>query len=100
LGDAVTLAGQRAGVSEYELRVLPPPKTLVNLICEMLGMEPADGDAESGVFRAWLPADWVEATARRLGAARAGCLGRLLQRIELLGRENVLTVMPYEVHWP
>ena len=33
-------------------------------------------------------------------ASSKASLGRLLQRIELLGRENVLTVMPYEVHWP
>ena len=54
------------------------------------------------LFRSWLPADWVQATARRLDSNRAACLGRLLQRVELLvlGQENVLTVMPYEVHWP
>jgi len=100
LGDAVAMAAERAGVSEYELRVLPPAKTLANLICEMLGMEPAGGGAGVEMGRAWLPADWVQATARRLDSSRAACLGRLLQRVELLGRENVLTVMPYEVHWP
>ncbi|HUW84992.1 MAG TPA: signal peptide peptidase SppA [Phycisphaerae bacterium] len=100
LADAVALAAERAGVSEYELRVLPPPKTLVNLICEMLGMEPAGGGAGVDVGRSWLPADWVQATARRLDNSRAACLGRLLQRVELLGQENVLTVMPYEVYWP
>ena len=66
----------------------------------MLGMEPADGGAGVAMGRAWLPADWMQEAARGLGAARAGRVGRLLQRIELLGRENVLTVMPYEVHWP
>jgi protease-4 len=100
LADALVRAAEKAQVVDYEIRVMPPPKTFVDVFQELLGLS---NDEEAS---ATLPAlerrllVQVQPIAAQLNHQQLACLARIMQRIGLLFSENILLVMPYELCWP
>ncbi len=107
LEDTIKFAGQRAGLGEYEIRVIPEPPNIFDLLMggrdkdeEYLttpismrlgvGQTPL-GLAELPLVRAMLP------TIARIDPLRAKAILRSLQRIELVHSEGVVMMMPTEL---
>ncbi|MFQ6048308.1 MAG: signal peptide peptidase SppA [Phycisphaerae bacterium] len=101
LDAAIRLAAQRAGLVEYDIRVMPRPRTIFDLLREAIGL---GEEGRLGSLATAARARPIEPLARllagRLGRTQIGAVGRILQRIELLDREHLLTVMPQEICWP
>lgn len=102
LEDAIKFAADEANISEYDIRVLPKPKTFLDLFMHGLGAD-EDGDDTGAVVaaRQWPIAtpgmEMLAPVLKQLGAARAKMIARFLMRLDLLGREHVLTVLPTEM---
>ncbi len=102
LDQAIRAAAAKAKVTDYEVRIMPKPKTLFDYIGEMLGMESGDEDASKRSGAELLP--WLRGLAGvegiaalgRLAPSQTRALVRMLMRIELLRDEAVLTVTPEE----
>ncbi|MCH8316861.1 MAG: signal peptide peptidase SppA [Planctomycetes bacterium] len=98
LEDAIRFAARRASLGEYEIRVIPEPPNIFDLLSgnrdadEFFGsssvLKPALLD--SPPFRTLLP------VIAKLDPLRAKAVVRALQRIELIHREGVVTIMPTE----
>jgi protease-4 len=103
LPESIQFAASKAKLTDYKIRIMPKPKTLIDYINEAFGMEDEEEDislrARPDLLQ-WLKADptlaGVIPAARRLAPEYLGCLVRMLWRIELLRREPVLTVVPDE----
>ena len=100
LADALELAASQAGLVEYDVQVMPPPRTILDLLREVLGFGPQDPDDEDIAPALLLPAAEPMVWLQQLPPRQIRCVGRLLQRMNLLAREAVLSVMPYEIYWP
>lgn len=103
LNDAIRYLAAEAKLKDYEIRVMPRPKTLFDYINEALGLGDDEEDASAGAHTE--PPRWLDAysgaTAAipvlgHLAPREARALLRMLWRIELLRREGVLTVTPSE----
>ncbi len=99
LEDAVKYAAQRANLGEYDVRVIPEPMTLFDLFAG-----DKDEDEQSLELRAprfsLLDAEPIQGLVQALQKVdpqRARTMMRALMRIELLHRENVITMMPEEL---
>ncbi len=99
LDDAVAKAAGLAGITTYELRVMPRPKTLFDLIRE--GMGPHDTkEIEAGAFRRSLlgpDSPFSQAlldAVRRLDPQRARAFTQAVMRLDLIEQEGVITMMP------
>jgi len=101
LADAIRYAADKAGIRDYEIRILPKPKGLLELLMEGLGYGEEDELAASaGKSLPGADAPMIRSALgliRQLDPLRARCLLRCLRRIELLGQEPVLAVMPEEI---
>jgi protease-4 len=102
LEDAIKFAADEANITEYEIRVLPKPKTFLDLFMKGLGAdEDGDDSSSAATARAWpITAPGMQILApviKQLGPARARMIARFLMRVDLLGREHVLTVLPAEM---
>ena len=108
LADAIKFAGQRAGLGEYEVRVIPEPPNIFDLL--MGGRDDEDdrylttpvstrlsagraslGLAELPLVRAVLP------TIAKVDPLRAKAILRSLQRVELIHHEGIVMMMPDEL---
>lgn len=99
LTDAIKFAGKRAGISEYEIRVIPEPPSILDLF-----MGDRDDDAgftrvhstkrlsliDAPVFAATLP------VITKLDPLRAQAMIRALRKLELIHDEGVVMMMPAE----
>lgn len=95
LQDAVTYAALEAKLGEdYKVKVLPKPKTIIDMLMEDLGME-ARAQAAAGQFPAL--AQQLLPLLETAEPMKARALMRMLEQIRLMQTENVLTVMPFEV---
>jgi protease-4 len=103
LDEAIRHAANQAKVADYQVRVMPKPKTLFDFIRDAFGLEDEDeeasvrGDTRLSLWHQLDPS--LRASVLGIGqlapdAARA--VARMLLRIELLRRETVLTVTPDE----
>jgi len=99
LEDAIKFAAQRAGLGEYEIRIIPEPPGLFDLF-----KHHADEDGYADVTvapRATLmrvpPFDTMLSTLSRVDPLRVQAMVRSLQRIDLLLAESVITMMPEEL---
>ncbi len=100
LEDAIKFAANRAGMGEYEVRVIPEPPSIFELLLgsrdedDALTRAPkamASSLTELEPFRTMLP------VVAKVDPLRARAIFRMLQRLELLHRENVLMMMPDEL---
>lgn len=100
LSDAIEYAARKASIADYEVRVIPEPKSFLDTLMSQLS-----GDAES-------PADLAVPVKLRLFAPRSPLLGSILPalqridplrvkavmqaltRLELIHDEGVITMMP------
>lgn len=99
LEDSVKFAAQRASLGEYDIRVIPEPLNLFDLLLggrkdDEFAMTPSSHTLsliDSPPFQAVFP------TISRLDPLRARAIVRALQRIELIHKEHVITMMPAEL---
>ena len=97
LDDAIKFAANRAGLGEYEIRVIPEPPNVL----EMLFAPPDEDDeftralapanpslADTPLFRTFLPA------LGKVDPLRVQAILYQLQFLELLDKEGVITMMP------
>ncbi len=105
LQDAIRFAAAEANVGDYEVRQYPEPKNFMDVFIRSLTGQEEDKDVDdvqassgalmwttqSPALREFLP------MLRQLDPARAETVLKSLLRIELLGRENVLLVLPTEL---
>ena len=103
LSDAIKFAASEANVSDYEIQLLPEPANLIDLFIQGLTGEEKDEGADVAIRtrRFWtLEAPGIREllqTVRHLDQRRAGMVLRSLLRIELLGQERALLVLPAEI---
>lgn len=107
LDDAIKFAAGEANVSDYQVKEYPEAKNVLDLLVEGLSGEKKDDDhryldtAAGGLPRGWttqvpgiremLP------MLERMDPEQFKLVVRSLMRIEMLGRERVLMVMPGEI---
>jgi protease-4 len=104
LDQAIADAARRAKITDYQVRIMPKPKTLFDYINEAFGLDDDNEDASvqgRANLLPWLRSETALAgvlpAVRQLAPEQAGCLVRMLWRIELLRRESVLMVTPGEL---
>ncbi len=100
LADAIRYAAAKAKITDYEVRVLPKPKNFIDLLMEGLGLseDEVHGASRRGLLaNEALPMRSVLPLMRQLDPPRVDCVIRVLQRIELIQQEPLLTVMPEEI---
>ncbi|UCG32592.1 MAG: signal peptide peptidase SppA [Phycisphaerales bacterium] len=99
LQDALAHAAKHAGLHEYKVRLLPEPKTIMDLLREALGL-PDDSDllgrADSSVsasplLNAALP------LLDNLSPAKKAAVVRAMLTAELLANDNVILIPPFEL---
>jgi protease-4 len=99
LEDAVKFAAGRAGLGEFETRVIPEPIGIFDLFLggrdddELISTGPSRGFSlvDMPPFSTLLPA------VARVDPLRAKLIVQSLKRIELLHREHVVTMMPVDL---
>ena len=100
LDDAVEYAAAQAKLEEYEVRVVPKAKSFLEVLLEDLVGDGGNDqrlslDLDRSLFSAGSPLlDAVLPMLQRLDPQRASALLTSLQKLELLHREGVVTVMP------
>ncbi len=97
--DAVKFAAGKAGLGDYEIRVIPEPPNIFKL---MFGggedEEYAGMNVRSALFKAGSPLmDVVLPMVRSLDPLRADAVMKTLKRIELIQAENVIMITPSEL---
>lgn len=99
LEDAIKFAAQRAGLGDYDIRVIPEPPSIFDLF-----KHHGDEDEYAEAFTAprlsltrMPPFDTMLSTLATVDPLRVQAIVRSLQRIELLHTESVITMMPDEL---
>ena len=102
LHDAVKYAAAKASLDDYEVRIIPEPK---DFITEMMQQYSGEGDRPTDISMA--DATTVLAghptlaplfdVLRKTEPQRAKALYQALQRIELIGAETAITMMPFDL---
>jgi len=96
--DAVKFAAQKAGLGEYELRVIPEPPNIFNMFLPHKEEEVAEGSAAVGTTLLGLP--MVTEMVRTIGVVdplRARAFVEALRKVELIQQETAVVLMP-ETH--
>jgi protease-4 len=97
LDDAIKFAAEKAKIEKYEVRVVPEPKSLMELLMRgMNGGEGDDADAttatiggpKASLINAALP------YLRGLDPARMQLIGRSMRQLETLNHEGAVLTMP------
>ena len=99
LEDAIAFAAKQANVAEYDIRVLPQPKSFIEVLLSDLQDGDQDDKTLSLSLRQLVPGnasliDAVLPQLRALEPARLPSVLRGLQQLQLLQQEGVLTAMP------
>lgn len=102
LQQAIEHAAAKASIKNYEVRVLPEPKDLFTLLIEQYsgeGENPADITlpATTSLFANHPTLAPLLGLLRKTEPQRAQALTQALQRVELLRRENVILMMPFDM---
>jgi len=98
--DAVDKAAEIASLGDYELRVLPKPKSIFDFLRESMGAEETDAvsvaaEGSAGLFDANSPLlDLVLPVLKTLDPQRAQVLIQGLTRLQLLHTERVILMPP------
>src|SRR5262249_33305625 len=100
MGDAVKYAADKAEISKYELRVLPEPKTLLDIIFKgLMGKDEDDEEASARVSygRGLMASPVVQSLLpmiEKVDPQKAAMVRRMLMQVDLLGREKVVVLEP------
>lgn len=99
LDDAIKAAAQKANLGDYEIRVIPEPPGLLELLG---GVKEDDGlvEASNPALRSLTKQPMMRAmleTIRRVDPQRAQAITRMLQGLDVLQNERVLALMPGEM---
>jgi len=100
LHDAVKYAAKTANISRYEIKLLPEPKSFLDAFIGELSGDYDDDDADITARHWTLKSPAIQKLLpmlRQIAPRRFQAVLRSLLRIELLGSENALLVMPNEV---
>jgi len=92
LHDAVKFVADQAKIADYDVRVIPKPKSFFEQLME----DGADNDTRKGLDVLQKPSllELAQPYLRSLDASRAGLVRTALGRLELLNREGVVLMMP------
>ncbi|MBV8487737.1 MAG: S49 family peptidase, partial [Planctomycetaceae bacterium] len=92
LSDAVKFVACEAKVSDYDVRVIPKPKSFLELLME----DGADNEPRKGLDVIHGPnlLELAQPYLRSLDLSRAGLVRMALGRLELIQREGVVLMMP------
>ena len=100
LSDAIRVAAEKAGIQEYDVRVLPRPKSFVELLmADLLPDDADDGQIQAASIAAatWQTTPLWQAAApllEKLQPQQGRALRRALLQLEILQREQVTLAMP------
>ncbi len=99
LDDAIKFAAKEAGVVDYDIRVIPDPPSLIDMLT---GKDQDDESVRISLQRNFSLGDvpLISAALQSVSAIdpiRAQAFLRTLQRVEMLHREGVLVMMPHEM---
>ncbi len=105
LEEAIRFASQRANLGQYEIRVIPEPKTIFDLFVPSGDDEYASLQASSAYVTGRMPIDLLSVplfqtmlpTIAQFDPLRAQAIMRSLKRIELVHKEGVVMIMPAEL---
>lgn len=102
MDDAIRYAAAQANIADYEIRVIPKPKNIFEMMME--GFMGGDDEEEvstgvkAGLFSPDSPLiGELIPMLERLDPLRTQAILRTLQRIELIHEEGAVTVMPVEI---
>lgn len=92
LQNAIAFVAEQAKVTDYDVRVIPKPKSFLEQILEDGG----DNEPRKGLDVGHRPTlfDLAQPFLRTLDASRAGVVRTALGRLELIRREGVVLMMP------
>jgi protease-4 len=104
LSDAIRFAAEKAGVADYEVRVMPEPRDFLTALIEDMsgqGERPSDiavgAPTEASAVRTSPLLDSLLPVLSQLDPERACALRLAVQRIELIRREGVVLMMPEDI---
>jgi len=102
LKEAIDYAASKASIEDYEVRVIPRPKDFFTMLMEDFsgeGEAPTDITMrDAATLMAGMPTiKPVFDLLRRTEPRRAAALYQALQRIELIRREGVIMMMPFDM---
>ncbi len=102
LQQAIDYAAAKAGIKDYDVRVLPEPKDFFTSLIDQYsgeGENPTDitTPAATSLFASDPTLAPLLSLLRKTEPQRAAALTQALQRIELLRRENVILMMPFDM---
>jgi protease-4 len=105
LSDAIRLAADQAGLKdkEYDVRVVPRPKSILELLMSDLAGDDADEGQIQSALTGWRTASLWQVAAPALHALQprqADAVRRILVQLEILQREQVSLAMPEMVIGP
>jgi protease-4 len=91
LHDAIAFVAERAKVTDYDVRVIPKPKSFLEQLLE----DGADNDSRKGLDVVGRPTllDLAQPLLRTLDPSRAGLVRMALGRLELIHREGTVLMM-------
>jgi protease-4 len=92
LHDAIAFVASQAKITDYDVRVIPKPKSFLEQLLE----DGADNEPRKGLDVVLRPTllDLAQPFLRGLDPARAGLVRMALGRLELISREGVIVMMP------
>ena len=99
LDQAIVYAAEKAKVKDYQIRVLPKPKNLMDLFKKSLSHDDDDDVNVSAAGSLPISSSAMQILAplmKQLDPAKAKMISRFLLNLDMLAKENVLTVMPNE----
>jgi len=103
LDDAIRYAAERAKLTDYQIRILPKPKTIFDYLRGAFGLEDEEESVSAGGdVKRWGGYRLDPSLATTIGLLghlapdHARAAARMLLRVELLRREPVLMVTPQE----
>jgi protease-4 len=98
LEDAIRFAAQQAKLSDYDVRVVPPPKNILERLLEELAGEKEEDKGLDALSRSPAPGtslvDMALPYLEHLEPQRLAAVKQALGRLELIRREGVVLMMP------
>ena len=92
LHDAIAFVAEQAKITDYDVRVIPKPKSFLEQLLE----DGADNEPRKGLDVVHRPTllDLAQPFLRSLDPSRAGLVRTALGRLELIHREGAVLMMP------
>ena len=105
LEDAIQKVARQAGIETYQIRIMPQPKSLLEVLSELLARAETQPDAPMAAQGMGLAADgensvWLGLSPQLRPALTRKILLRLSHWMNMFQQEQPLLVLPYEVIIP